>query len=117
MSTPSTLPGRHDIDGDFTPEQRAYRRARRAVRALRGWYIHLTVYLAVNALLWTKFLLVGGSEWSHGRFQGAGWPVGPTVFWGIGLLIHGLVVWLRASQRGRDWESRKIREFMDRDAG
>ena len=98
---------------NLSPQERAYRQARRAVRALRFWYIHLTVYLAVNALLWTKYLVIGPTQWAMDRPHWPSWPVGPTVFWGIGLLIHGLVVWMRVSRRGRDWEDRKIREYMD----
>ena len=34
--------------------------------------------------------------------------------WGLALAVHGILVWTRLSRWGRDWESRKIREFMDR---
>ena len=99
-----------------TDEQMAYWRARRAVRALRGWYIHLIVYLGVNLLLWSRFIFFGSPDWVDGRhFHGPGWPFGPTVIWGIAVLIHGVVVWSRVSRRGQDWEARKIREYMARD--
>lgn len=98
-----------------TEEQMAYRRARRAVRALRGWYIHLIVYLGVNLLLWSRFIFFGSPAWVEGRhFHGPGWPFGPTVIWGIVVAVHGVFVWSRISRRGQDWEARKIREYMDR---
>ncbi len=38
------------------PNAMAYWRARRMVRALRGWYIHLLFYAVVNAWLWFRFV-------------------------------------------------------------
>lgn len=94
----------------------AYRRARRAVRALRGWYLHALVYLAVNAWLWIRFNNGWAQTSWHGPFGGHGsWPSGPALAWGLGLLLHGVVVWSRYSSLGRSWEDRKIRELMARD--
>lgn len=80
-----------------------YRQARRHVRQLRGFYIHLAVYVLVNVGLLTLNLLCGRPYWFF-------WP---TAGWGIGLLAHGLSV---AGWRflGREWEERKIREHLDR---
>jgi hypothetical protein len=33
---------------------------------------------------------------------------------GLALAMHGGLVWMRLSRWGRDWEARKIQEFMDR---
>lgn len=106
---PEAFPG----GSPMTAEQLAYRRARRAVQALRRWYIHLAVYLGVNFLIWTKFLFFGAPAWGT-HHQGPNWPVGPTVIWGIALAVHGLFVWSRVSRRGLDWENRKVREYLDR---
>jgi hypothetical protein len=35
--------------------------------------------------------------------------------WGLGVAIHGLVVWLGTSRRSRDWQSRKIEQYMKED--
>ena len=56
--------------------------ARRNVALRMGWLIHATVFVAVNAGLW----LAG---------HRSGWLGLPTGGWIIGLLVHGLVVWLR----------------------
>ena len=45
------------------------------------------------------------------------WPLPPTLGWGLGLAIHGLVVWLGTSRRDSDWEARKIEEYMKEDQG
>jgi hypothetical protein len=36
--------------------------------------------------------------------------------WGIGLLAHGLSVFAFRGAFGRNWEERKIREYLDRRA-
>lgn len=59
------------------------RLARRRAGAKLGWYIHATVYVAVNLLL---ALLSAMSE--------RNWAIFPAVGWGIGLAIHGAVVFL-----------------------
>ena len=92
----------------------AYWRARRMVRALRGWYIHLMVYVLVNGWLWFRFYYFGTPSWSHYQTTGWPWPLSTTLAWGLGLAIHGTLVWMRLSRWGRDWEQRKIQEFMDR---
>lgn len=59
------------------------RLARRRAGARMGWYVHALVFLAVNAALATLSL-------SSGRH----WAIYPALGWGLGLLIHGLVVWV-----------------------
>ena len=82
-----------------------YRAARCQVRKLRGFYAHLSVYLAVNA-----GLLVINLFTSPGRL----WVVWPLAGWGIGVVIHGASVFLGGRLLGAEWEARKIREIMDR---
>ena len=59
------------------------RLARRRAAARMGWYVHALVFLAVNAVLAMLSL-------SSGRH----WAIYPALGWGLGLLIHGLVVWV-----------------------
>ncbi|HMN81818.1 MAG TPA: 2TM domain-containing protein [Burkholderiaceae bacterium] len=96
------------LSPDTTSE--AYRQARRRVRALRGWHIHAFVYACVIGGLW---LLYGfGAAPRHVHLYP--WPLAPMLGWGLGLAIHGFVVWIGASGTGRNWEERKIRELMQR---
>lgn len=90
----------------------AYRRARRQVRALRGWYVHAMAFLCVNAFVWLRFVYAPFDDMS--RFHRHGAPLNMTLFWGLALVIHGVVVWSRLSNYGRQWEERKVREFMNR---
>lgn len=88
-----------------------YLAARRQVRRLRGWYKHATVYALVNAGLWLWYLADLGNAWGHHAWHS---PLRVTLFWGLGLAIHGASVWTRVSRAGRDWEERKTRELMAR---
>jgi len=78
------------------------RQARRRAAARLGWYIHASVYLAVNSFL---VLLATAS--------GRSWAIFPLLGWGLGLAIHGLVVFLRLGgggihQRLVDQERRRL---------
>ena len=57
--------------------------ARRRAGAKIGWTIHAAVYLCVNVGL----LLL---SWSQGRH----WGLYPALGWGLGLLAHGVAVWV-----------------------
>jgi 2TM domain len=59
------------------------RLARRRAGAKLGWFIHAAVYVCVNALLMTISLA-----------NGKPWAFFPLMGWGLGLAIHGAVVWL-----------------------
>lgn len=94
---------------DGADREAAYQRARRKVRLLRGWYLHAFVYACVIAVLWAVYLTL-----SPARFP---WPLPATLGWGLGLGIHGLVVWLATSRRGREWEARKIEQYLKDEQG
>lgn len=89
------------------PEERErYQRARRRARELRGFYLHATVFVAVNVLLHViNFAAASGEYWAF-------WPL---FGWGIGLVAHGLVTYRWMPFMGKAWEERKIKELMDRD--
>lgn len=65
------------------------RTARRRAGAKMGWYIHAFVYVVVN---------LGLVALSASR--GHSWAVYPLMGWGLGLMIHGAVVWFVASGGG-----------------
>lgn len=57
--------------------------ARKRAGAKLGWYIHLTIYLLVNAGLFLGSSLMFGYRHYH---------LGPLFGWGIGLALHGISV-------------------------
>lgn len=71
----------------LTPEQEKI--ARRRANAKMGWYIHATVFVLVNLLL----LLKSGLAGQH-------WAIFPAFGWGIGLLVHGFVVFFGSAGDG-----------------
>ncbi len=81
----------HDID----------RLARRRAGARMGWYVHALVYLAVNSAL-AMLSLSGGRHWA----------IYPALGWGLGLLIHGLAVWL--SLGGGGLQQRMVAQERER---
>ena len=96
----------NDID-----EKIAYEAARNRVKKLKGFYIPLLVYLVVNVMI-----VSAGLTFSKGNTSLFEWKNYTTAFfWGIGLLAHGLNVFAFDLYFGKDWEERKIREFMERD--
>lgn len=59
------------------------RLARRRAGAKLGWYLHATVYILVNLLL-AALSAMGDRHWA----------VFPAFGWGVGLLVHGFVVFV-----------------------
>jgi uncharacterized protein (DUF58 family) len=57
--------------------------ARRRAKAKIGWFIHAAIYVLVNLMLIARALSTG-HDWSISLLLG----------WGIGLLAHGLSVWM-----------------------
>jgi len=81
-----------------------YQKAKRRVKEIRGFYIHLVVYVLVNAFL---FLL--DITTSPGVF----WFYWPLLGWGIGLVLHAAYVFAFGHWLGPEWEEKKIKETMD----
>jgi hypothetical protein len=73
------------------------RTARRRAGMKLGWYIHAGAYITVNL-----FLVM--LAWSAGR----NWAIFPALGWGLGLAIHGVVVFAVAG--GGVYESLLERE-------
>lgn len=65
------------------------RLARKRAGAKLGWYMHAGVYLLVNLLLVTL-----------SAASGRHWAVFPALGWGIGLAVHGMVVFVLAGGSG-----------------
>ncbi len=81
-----------------------YRLAKRRVRVLKGFYIHLATYIAVMALLLLIDFLTGGGWWFY-------WPL---LGWGIGIIAHAFTVFGIGGFLGSDWEEKKTRDLMNK---
>ncbi len=83
--------------------------ARKRAGAKLGWYSHATVYLVVNLFLFAL------SEYGMGRRH---WSIYPMLGWGIGLVLHGVAVFVLGSGSGlRERMIEKERERLRRDRG
>ncbi|WP_202080842.1 2TM domain-containing protein [Caldalkalibacillus salinus] len=82
-----------------------YLRAKKKVENLKGFYIHSTVYILVNIMLFFINFFTFEGEW---------WFIFPLMGWGVGLTVHGLVTFA-SGFFGEGWEERKIQEYMDKD--
>jgi len=89
-----------------TTEDDRYKAAKSRVAQLRGFYVHLTAFIVVNAFLIVLNLLTSPqSLWFYWVLLG----------WGIGLVAHALQVYGSFTIFGRDWEERKVQEYLKRD--
>lgn len=79
-----------------------YHKAKKRVEDIKGFYIHLICFLLINPLLvYINYV----TYWDHK------WFIYALIGWGCGLIAHGVTVF----GFGRDWEERKIREYMNRE--
>lgn len=61
------------------------RLARKRAGAKLGWYAHATVYVVVNAAMFLA---------SAYGLRERPWTVYPAMGWGLGLVLHGIAVFL-----------------------
>ena len=90
-------------------EDQIYEEAKKRVVAKKGFYIHLIIYISVNTFLINIWAFLAG--------RGFPWFIFPLGGWGIGLLFHGLGVFVfdRKSDRAAiEKEAEKIRKEQNR---
>ena len=81
-----------------------YLKAKERVETLRGFYIHLTVYVIVNlGLFLINMIMSPGNLWFF-------WPL---MGWGIAIVMHALRVF--GGTLGSNWEEKKIAELMKKE--
>lgn len=96
-----------NTDNKFLREE-AYLRAQKKVKALVGFYWHFASYIIVNVFIIILIVSNGGKLFSFGTFATA-------IFWGIGLFFHFLGVFGPDFLFGKNWEKKKIEEFMEKE--
>lgn len=88
-----------------------YRNAHKKVQNIKGFYVHLLVYLFINMAI-----LIANTR-QEGLIEGLTeiWNYSTAFFWGIGLLAHWASVFGPNVLMGKDWEERKIKEIMEKE--
>ena len=85
-------------------EEKKYQNAKKKVRGLKGFYIHLVTYVLINALLFLINIAVSPDVL---------WFYWPLLGWGIGIVMHAFYVFGFRRWFGSDWEEKKIKEIME----
>lgn len=105
-----------DYAHEFSSDE-SYNIAYRKVKRIKGFYSHLKVYIIVNVIIIISSVNRNfiGNHFEVRSLQD--WQIYSTAFyWGIALVIHAFSVFGRDIFFGDDWEQRKIREFMAKEA-
>ncbi len=87
----------------------AYARAKTRVQKIKGFYTHLAVFVIVNIFIVALISLSGGGFKSLLRFNT--WST--AFFWGIGVAFHAFGVFGKQIIFNKDWEDRKMKQFLD----
>ncbi len=86
-----------------------YFAAQKRVKSIKGFYMHLLVYILVNIFLIIQIYLENKNDfWRWESFS-------VVLFWGIGIISHGTGVFGSYLLFGKNWEDKKIKEFMEKD--
>ncbi|WP_350288102.1 2TM domain-containing protein [uncultured Croceitalea sp.] len=91
---------------EINRNENKYIRARERVEELKKFYGHVTSYV----------LVIGGlaalNYWTDGwRYM---WFLWAALGWGIGLIAHAIGTFGLNPFFGKDWEKRKIQEYMEK---
>jgi hypothetical protein len=85
-------------------EYERYQKALKQVREIKGFYGHLTSYVIVLSIL-IYINLTYSPEYL--------WFIWTMLGWGIGLLFHAMRVFNWVPFLNKEWEERKIKQFME----
>lgn len=83
-----------------------HKKARKRVQEIKGFYGNLTAYTIIIPFLFFVNYFSTGFDFM--------WALFPTIGWGFGVLIHYLNTFGFAFFLGKDWEEKKIRDYMDK---
>ena len=93
------------MEDRYTEEER-YFKAKKRVEELKGFYGNLIAYIVVNIGLMVINLVTSP------QYLWFLWSLG---WWGVGLLFHGFKVFDYMPFFSKDWEERKIKEFIEKE--
>jgi hypothetical protein len=83
--------------------QKIEKEARKKVKDLKDFYIHLSIYSVINVFLVVLNLMTSPDYL---------WAIWPILGWGVGLFSHAVSVFGIFGLGSKAWEERKVREFM-----
>ncbi len=89
-------------------EQEKLKRAKKRVEELKGFYIHFSIYIVINAFILVNIYLNTDYFWQWHHFF-------TLIGWGIGVGFHGAKVFGFNPMFGKKWEERQIQKYIDKD--
>lgn len=87
-------------------EEDRYFLAKKKVENIKGFYGNVIAYVTVN------IVLIFINLYTSPNYLWFFWPL---LWWGFGVVFHGLKVFEIIPTLGKDWEERKIKEIMDKE--
>lgn len=93
------------METNYTEEDR-YIRAQKRVKEIKGFYGHLTIYILCNPIVIAVNLMT---------CPGFLYFIFCLFGWGIPIVLHGLKAFNFAPFFDKDWENKKISEFMEKE--
>ncbi len=93
------------METNFTEEERYYQ-AKKRVEQIKGFYGNLISYIVLNI-----FFLILNVVTSPNHL----WFYWPLLWWGLGVIFHGMRVFGYSPFFNKDWEERKINEFIEKE--
>ncbi len=92
-------------------EDLSYKTAQKRVKDIKGFYIHLVVYLFVNVALIIADINIKSFKDIEFEISNFYTPF----LWGIGLTAHWASVFGPGVLLGKNWEEKKIKEIMEKE--
>ena len=86
-------------------DDKRYVRAKEKVEKIKGFYSNLISYIVIIPVL----------AYINYRTTDFPWVIFPILGWGFGVVAHGMEAYGYSPFVGKNWEERKIREFMNKD--
>ena len=94
----------------MTPEEeKLYKKAKKKVTRLRGFYNNVLSYLAIGSFL---TFICWWTQRDDDRIHW--WVIWVWMGWGIGVFFHGLGLYRKNILFSEDWEERKIQEELEK---
>lgn len=92
-------------------EEELYKVAKKRIKEIKGFYIHLMAYIFVNGFLLFINKKISINNFSNIELQ----DFSLMFFWGIGLFAHWIGVFGTKLFLGKEWEEKKIKELMEKE--
>ncbi|HEA21808.1 MAG TPA: 2TM domain-containing protein [Pricia antarctica] len=91
-------------------------KARQRVAQLKGFYVHLTVFVIINLFIITTSMVArinNGENFMEALFTFGTFST--AFFWGIGLAFHAAKTFAYNPFFSKDWEERQIQKYIEED--